>query len=482
MYLITYKYTHIYFWTWFDFLLAEMKLKNLFQTDKQFNLFIAIFAFIAATVILFFNQHIFHNYEVDYKSINYNSYYESLFVEINESETKEIGLQKLNEQADLYAIHVYNLNDAIEEQTNIKTDGLWLKHFYYYDLNEDDYKDIIFIYHRNDSLFIGAIDSKNKKLLYYDEFLLMRGKERFAEKWDLTISIAGVEQNEFGEQEIFFSIWAGYSILPRGVYKFNFDTNELNKFEVGAAIHTLLFVNDINNKNRKILAITAAPGNTWRLNPKPQFDDFTSWLFFFDKKLNLLNYVEFEDEYSGFDFVSFYDNEDFFTLIKNRKNRNLSLENISYDGTLIKELFLDSLKAFRPLVNIKTSKQLFYLLADGELTGYNKELEKKISVINRHFRYDGHIIDIDFHGTTIFFYTDEEKFMLLDENFSQLNIYERKRNHHWYQIPPSYAIIGENKIQIAENGFNQRGKINVNYVSRFVLSWFSGKWNFELVK
>ncbi len=434
-----------------------------FKSDKHFNFVLIALAVVFSITLLFFHPQWFYRYEIKHKYTSYSSQYESTFVELAASEIKDIRIQKRFEQNDFYALYIYDLNDVIEEQTNIKADDLWLKHFSYYDLNEDGYKEIIFIYPRNDTLFLSVIDHKNKDFMCQDELLLIRGKERFAERWDLSISTAGIEKNEKNENEIFFSIWSGYAILPRGIYKYNFLTKTINKFEFGAAVHSLLFV-----KADILAGITSAPGNTWRLNPKPQHDDFSSWIFFFGKKLTLLNYFELNHEYNGLDLAKTYPDEEFVTLIMNRRNRKFSLINVGFDGTILKEKLLDTSKLYHTAFN-KSIGNNFFLLADGELTSYNKLLEEIVLIKNPNFRDIGRMINVSIDNKKLYFYTDQEKFMLLDEDFSQIYIVKRNVDEYWYQVYPSYAKLEENRINIVENALNKRGEITLTYISNFYL-------------
>jgi len=438
-----------------------------FKSDKHFNFVLIALAVIFSITLLLFNLHWFYRYEIKHKYTRYSSQYESTFVELAASEIKDVRIRKLFEQNDLYALYIYDLNDVIEEQTNIKADDLWLKHFYYYDLNEDGYKDIIFIHPRNDTLFLSVIDHKNKEFLYQDVLLLIRGKERFVEKWDLTISIAGVEKNNLGEKEIFFSIWSGYAILPRGTYKYNFSTNKVNKFEFGAAVDEL-FLTDKKNKHKILVAVTNGSGNTWRLNPRPKFDDFNSYIFFLNKELKVMNYFELKGVYTGLDFLRDYLEEEFITVLMNDRGKK-SLANIDFEGKVIKEKLLDSLLQYRitPINNVKDG---FVLLTDNEILIYNYNLENVERIHNLLIRDIGRMINVSIDNKKLYFYTDQEKFMLLDEDFSQINIVKRNVDENWYQVYPSYAKLEENRIKIVENGLNKRGEITLTYISNFFVN------------
>lgn len=445
------------------------KLNEVLFKDK-INRNLVEIAFLFALLFTSFNYNSFKQIEVNSNVSRYNNQYEYKIITYTENDNKLLGLQKLPEQARLYAVYLYTIDNKLEDQYNFVADNLFIKNITLNDINNDGFNDIILIYPRNDSLFISIIDHKRHEIIINDKLIFTRGNERFADDWDLGITIGGVNINYNSEPVLFFSIWAGYSILPRGIYRLNLDTWELNKFEFGAGIHELYLLNNNSEDSLIILGVASSPGNTWKLKDKPIYDDFSSWAFFLNSDLELIKSFQIDKKYSSLDLIKINENERELTFYSSILNKNYNFIKINFRGELLEEKKLDSTASYRPAKDLANEFQYYVLRKEGKILLYNNKFELVKEVENKAINEMGYVNIIgDNEGEVLIIYRDDNKFILFNKELNELKNVQRDMPSYVYSSPISYIKTNDNSYKIIENGLNSYNKIDLYINNRFYL-------------
>lgn len=447
-----------------------MRTNKIIKTNKHFNYFLLLLSVII-TVILTVNYfNIFYSYE--FTSINRNNnniFSEVKIIECENNSLKYIRIMKQSNQDNFYSFFIYNDDLVVEEQYNIRAENLWIKDISTFDFNNDSVNEFILLYTRNDSLFVSVIDHNNNNKLIDDNLILTRNRERYAEKWDLVLYNVGIKKID-NEINLFFAINAAYSINPRGVYIYNFNSKSLTKYEFGASIFGLVFLEDKEVTNTKILCYTVASGNTAKLNPKPEFDDFSSWVFIFDLNLNLLNKYENKGKYSGFKWLKIYEKEKIFITKKiNNENNEYKLLKFSFNGELLDSNKIDHYSHVDFVDNENLSDE-FTILINDSISFYNSNIENT-KLINKKNSINGliYLVDIDNNGEIEYLNFDQENIKLFDKNFNELISLNRKSVYYNNYQPPTYKYHDGNKISIIENSFDFQYKFSIEHRSRLYL-------------
>lgn len=439
-----------------------MKYKRLFKSDKQFNHFLLLISVISAIVITIINVNFFNYFTYDFKINTNHTYFEQNFIEFESNKKNKVIITKEKNIANTYSILIHNENGIIENQYNFFADDYWKKYVTYFDINNDNYKEIIFLYKRNDSLFISVIDYKLKKYIYSEEFLFKYSDNKKSEIWDMTITIGGVDFDNNREPVLYFIVNSGYAIYPRGIYSFNLISKKLNMFEFGASpFNILLFDLDKDGEN-EIIVSTVATGNTLKLLDNEKYDDVSSWLFIFNKNLEIISSIQVKELYSKVR-INSTENKLIAFIDGNIGEKYIGI--VQSDGSISnKKYFNNSLD-----YEIFTHDKKIFLLTNDSIFIYNEFLELKNAVINSLVKINSNLnfINIDDDSKTEYFYSDDRKVIIFDNDFSVLKVIDRViYNTPNYSIF-TYTNISQNELLIIENGINANTELKIKYITQY---------------
>ncbi len=194
-------------------------------------------------------------------------------------------------------------------QNNLRSQPLDHEYVYAGDCNGDGIEEIYLLTLRGDSILLNILDSEDpEKFMLTDRLVYHNDTIHF----DLdvpTSHIAGLFDFQDGRgKTLIFSISAGYSKLPRSIYRYDIARNELMVSpEIGVALYQLsLFDVDLDSVP-EILVNTSATGNFHTYIP---FSDHSSWLMVLDKDLQFFfDPVEFEGYPSNLEIAPFRDGD-----------------------------------------------------------------------------------------------------------------------------------------------------------------------------
>jgi len=185
------------------------------------------------------------------------------------------------------SIHIFNINGDEKEQFNIQG-ILTPQKAWYFDLNKDGKKEIIFCETLHDSIFIHIRTLNDKKL--YKFFAVTKDSfTKSYQPWGCQIfPFAYIDVNNDGRIDIITHVLTTEAGSPRGIYAFDYLEGKcIWKYKMGAFINEYPLLYDINNDGEmEILFSTVSFGN----NKKPinGTDDFHNYFIILNKKGNEL--------------------------------------------------------------------------------------------------------------------------------------------------------------------------------------------------
>ena len=199
------------------------------------------------------------------------------------SETIELHL---NKPANRSSHLIYEHSGRAIAQFNY--DGIagpdWLN---YFDYNGDGYDEIFTITRQGDSLFLYVVDVLNKTKLIDHKYILHAPKHYKYKYWDVgVVPLSFKDFDKDGKKELLFKVSAGYAILPRALYIYDFEEQRITRrFEASAPLVNMPFFYDLTGDGEdEIITGSVALGNVHDGRP---FNDQTCWLFVFNHKLEL---------------------------------------------------------------------------------------------------------------------------------------------------------------------------------------------------
>jgi len=157
---------------------------------------------------------------------------------------------------------IFNDKDEVLGQWNFK--GKYPRNsarLYFEDLNENGFNEIYLFSIQNDSLKLDIVEPLlnngiNRRGIFIDTIGNHEGV------YDSGVSNISVIKNENGNQEIYFSVLAGFEQFPRNIYKYNFNKNQVYKSRHLTNYQTIYEVYKSENSSQKKLFLSAfAAGN-----------------------------------------------------------------------------------------------------------------------------------------------------------------------------------------------------------------------------
>ncbi len=157
-----------------------------------------------------------------------------------------------------------------------------------YDFDNDGVKEIALTYLRNDSLLLAIISPFNKTKLFRQDIFI----DVVANNDDFAISDFIVSDiNNDNKSELLFSISAGFGLIPRNVYAYNFFRDTMLRSDY-LAIHSRIEnagqIRDIDGDGiPEILLSNFAPGNMRNFTGSA-LHDHASWVLILDNNLKII--------------------------------------------------------------------------------------------------------------------------------------------------------------------------------------------------
>ena len=257
-----------------------MKVKLPYNAVSYFILILAFLISAIVTVFLIKRMHPLKFEQLEQRNLERNA--PSFFRDFNSdgfSEQYEIH-NDLNRG--IYYITFMTFQDAIIDQFNL-AEKINPEQIFFGDYTGDGIEDCFVFTVWKDSLFLYGYDIGQKKPLFLRRFLMRipyphpHFKIASAQVYDL--------HKDFSP-ELIFTVHAGLSMHPRGLYIFDIARKKIvSKFENNASKEKFL-IYDLNGDGAdEIILLGKANGNGNRNAP---YTDWKNWVFILDQNLNLI--------------------------------------------------------------------------------------------------------------------------------------------------------------------------------------------------
>ncbi len=153
------------------------------------------------------------------------------------------------------------------------------------DINNDGLKEILFVSHNNDTVFLNALTLANGEKLI--ENLFIGEIENPVPQMAFTSRIQAFDDyDKDGQKELWFNFDAGYGLNPRGIYRLDADSLKLTKTPDSYIPCIKLIFSDINRDGlHEILPWNYAPSN---VHFETEYSDKNAWITVFDLNLDYL--------------------------------------------------------------------------------------------------------------------------------------------------------------------------------------------------
>lgn len=364
------------------------------------------------------NETIIQNEVLEYRhDIDHDSITELIRLGYNYKDTKELPYIILSDFDSVshtsYTVNQHNFNSPWIEQPGMC--------FGNYDKNLTD--EVYFFTHRGDSLFLTGNDPSDKEPLFLERFI---SKVTFTNgNPDFRIYFGGIHNiNNDNYGDVVFSIWAWYSIVPRGIFIYDIKNDSLYKSNT----QDVCFFNPPKVVHDKrlgpiILSDSYAPDNQ-KEGSKAVFADSVSWLMAFDSKLEPLflpiPYGTFTSGVYLSPIASDSNINIYARLVQPDKHGESFLAKYDLSGKLISKRILKDLRESQIIVPDLTNTNLF-LKTKKNIIRFDKNLE---TIHNELHKYPGVVlrvfdIDNDNNNEIINFNQQTKKLTVFEENFTQ---------------------------------------------------------------
>lgn len=310
-----------------------------------------------------------------------------------------------------------------------------------FDLNNDGKKEVIVFTKRQDSIFINAVDPLGTNtFIFKNKFITKFNKYEGKDDFTINLTVCA-DLNNDGFSEIIFPINAGFSLIPRKLFAYDYKNDTLIKStEVGNVLNGLKTV-DLNNDGKiEIIANTWAPRNYINKKIQSKYQDTSAFLMVFNNQLNFF-FKPIENNFSIGDLINnvvVIDENKYIISMKRvtgKAENKSSFQLIDIHGNLLKEIDLPEIKSpFSAKYNnpIITENQIILTAASGEVFYYDFNLQlikTKRMPVESLVNPVCHRLDLNDDGKFEFIAFDlSNNMIIMDENLNNPVYYDFKTN------------------------------------------------------
>jgi len=178
-------------------------------------------------------------------------------------------------------------DSRVIEQFNLMSVPLNLKYFSAGDYNHDGYNELYYLTMRNDSIFLNILDPLVKRNFIVRERLIFYSDTiSFENEFPETKTLDLVRYSGDSNEQLVFSLSAGFNRQPRRIYRYDIDNDCLEASPAsGASIFNALPCDLDRDSTPEIVLSTFAPGNYQSYIP---YSDHSSWLMVLNEDLKFL--------------------------------------------------------------------------------------------------------------------------------------------------------------------------------------------------
>ncbi len=188
-------------------------------------------------------------------------------------------------------IKYYTSNDGLVDQWTCG-EPIFRRAIFFADFDGDHFDEVYFFTKGNDSLFLYAFDPRRKNTFIVFRKLIVTAPHPNPNPrkiWDVSApAVVFFDSDNDGYKEIFINFKAGFSLYPRGIWKFDIISQKIvARTPHGAMVIGNPFLEDLNGDGipEILMSNSGAPANCHDDTP---FSDHYPWLMVFDLNLNFM--------------------------------------------------------------------------------------------------------------------------------------------------------------------------------------------------
>ena len=189
------------------------------------------------------------------------------------NDVKQCAIKLRNEDGSY--LGQWNFNGFLPEKSR---DLLFL------DLNNDNVEDIFMVYQRNDSVFIGGINSKEDDVKLLDDIFVDRVNLVNGET-DFSTQLSACDLNRDGNDEIIISLSANFSEQPRRIYAYDYTNDTLIVSPIVGFIQVVKAINDLDKDGYPEIIPQTISYENIEENQGIPFHDYDRWFVVYNHKL-----------------------------------------------------------------------------------------------------------------------------------------------------------------------------------------------------
>lgn len=210
--------------------------------------------------------------------------YESVFHDFDKDGNSEQVTFNFNELMQKYILTVFNDQRKIIAYDRFDNYSSLLNSLVtYHEFNGDGYDDVFIFTRDNEKLYLSLFDVNNEKFIHKN-IVIEQNIHLNDSTWlpDI-IDAQFIDVDNSGNKQFIFTVFTGYALYPRGIYKYDFKTNTLTANKLPAAVSTFNHA-DFDNDGSKEIILSAFACDNYGIDTLKYSDNY-SWLFFLDEKL-----------------------------------------------------------------------------------------------------------------------------------------------------------------------------------------------------
>ena len=393
-----------------------------------------IISFVGYYLLSFnFNKSIFHPLEtISFKHGGQDLYYDF----DNDEELERISLAYNNEVDKYPQVTIYSNGQALYDQWHLS--GQWLAYHkpIIGDFDGDGFKEMYTVTKSNDSLFLHGIEFLGDQGHFINHRFVSKANWNYRNQIDVYLVGGNLQDADYdGKSDLYFILYAGFSMFPRNVFLYNIETDSLHiSPHSGAGIYAQPIFEDINKDSlENIMGTIYAHGNYSETVP---YKDSSAYIIVFDHDLSFrFTPIEMKGYPGSVTTIPYIKNDTTSLLCLHRTNNaqtgaDYCLYIYSINGELItkRHLLIDENHNYYDIFFVKTDLGNGYYLFNnlGELYFIDDALN--VLKIGDELYYKGMItnsisyVDVDFDGINeVLVYNNQlEKILILSQ---QLELY-----------------------------------------------------------
>ena len=338
---------------------SSPKFKNLFVFLKSKNTILKIItdpfllSFVLAIIVIFFLPDIFQKYKAEITSKDYVSKDRTIYYADFNNDGNDEKIEFRQVDKNIFSLTVFE-NEKVVEQWNFEGTFLITSNVVVSNVKYDDQKSIFFFYFKNNKCFMSCLTPFKNEFITKDKFVI--DFHPLLQELDCYFYLrAFLDTNHDGIKEFYFCCNAGYSKIPRRLFKYDPESDSIYvSISSTASIQEPVVIDTLEN-DIQIIVASCAVGNNSINDP---FSDMFAWLMCYDKNL-ALKYDPIK--------IGVYPSWSFLVPITNNHKRFFVCVN-NYTGT---KSIPSTLRIFNSKLELKEEKEFFYSEEWREVTIYS---------------------------------------------------------------------------------------------------------------